>query len=76
MNLLLLNILLAVAWMMLTGEVSAGTFTAGLLVGYLLLWLTRPAWGETRYFSKLLLVIRFVLYFLKELLVAKPESSL
>jgi len=60
---------------MLTGEVSAGTFTAGLLVGYLLLWLTRPAWGETRYFSKLLLVIRFVLYFLKELLVANLKVA-
>ncbi len=75
MNLLLLNILLAVAWMMLTGEVSSGTFTAGLLVGYLLLWLTRPAWGETRYFSKLLPVIRFVLYFLKELLVANLKVA-
>jgi len=71
----LLNILLAVAWMMLLGEVSARTFTAGLFIGYLLLWLTRPVWGETRYFSKIPLVIRFVLYFLRELVVANLKVA-
>jgi len=71
----LLNILLAVAWMMLVGEVSAGTFTAGLLVGYLLLWLTRPGLGDTRYFSKVPLIISFVLYFLKELVIANLKVA-
>ncbi|MBF0585954.1 Na+/H+ antiporter subunit E [Prosthecochloris sp. N3] len=75
MNPFLFNILLAIAWMLLVGEVSASTFTAGLVVGYLLLWLSRAAWGETRYFSKIPLVVRFVLYFLKELLIANLKVA-
>ncbi len=75
MNLFLLNILLAIAWMLLAGRVSATTFIAGLIVGYLLLWLSRAVWGETRYFSKIPLVAMFVLYFLRELLVANLKVA-
>ncbi len=67
MNPFLFNILLAIAWMMMAGEVSAGTFAVGMVVGYLILWVSRSAWGETKYFTKIPLVIMFVLYFLKEL---------
>jgi multicomponent Na+:H+ antiporter subunit E len=69
-NPFLFNILLAIAWMLLVGDFTAGTFTLGMVVGYLILWLSRSAWRETKYFSKIPLVIKFVLYFLKELLVA------
>ncbi|ARM30078.1 Na+/H+ antiporter subunit E [Prosthecochloris sp. HL-130-GSB] len=75
MNPFLLNILLAVAWMLLVGEVSAGTFLTGLVVGYLILWLSRSAWGETRYFSKIPKVIMFVFYFLRELFVANLKVA-
>ncbi|HED30419.1 MAG TPA: Na+/H+ antiporter subunit E [Prosthecochloris aestuarii] len=75
MNPFLLNILLAVAWMLLVGEVSAGTFLTGLVVGYLILWLSRSAWGEARYFSKIPKVIMFVFYFLRELFVANLKVA-
>ncbi len=75
MNPFLFNILLAIAWMMLVGEITAGTFTAGMVVAYLILWFSRSAWGESRYFSKIPLVIMFVLYFLKELLIANLKVA-
>ena len=75
MNPFLINILLAIAWMLLAGEVSAFTFTSGLVVGYLLLWLSRSAWGESRYFTRIPLVAAFVLYFLKELIIANLKVA-
>ena len=75
MNPFLFNILLAIAWVMLAGEVSAGTFAVGMVVGYLILWFSRSVWGETNYFTKIPLVIRFVLYFLKELAIANLKVA-
>lgn len=75
MNLFLLNILLAIAWMLLAGSFDPVSFTTGMLVGYLILWLTRSAWGRTGYFRKIPLVVSFVLYFLKELLVANLKVA-
>lgn len=75
MNPFLFNILLAIAWMMLAGEVSAGTFAVGMVVGYLILWFSRSAWRKTSYFTKIPLVIRFVLYFLKELAIANLKVA-
>ena len=70
MNRLLFNILLAIAWMLLVGVFSAASFTAGMLVGYLILWVTRKAFPPTTYFSKIPLALSFVIFFLKELLLA------
>lgn len=75
MNPFFFNILLAIAWMMLVGEITAGTFVVGMVVGYLILWFSRSVWGETKYFSKIPLVIMFVLYFLKELLIANLKVA-
>ena len=75
MNPFLFNILLAIAWMLLAGEITAGTFAVGMVVGYLILWFSRSAWGESKYFSKIPLVIMFVLYFLKELLIANLKVA-
>lgn len=70
MNRFLFNILLAFAWMLLTGDSSAPSFISGLVVGYLILWMSRPAFGKDSYFSKIPQVAGFLLYFLKELIVA------
>ncbi|ANT64657.1 Na+/H+ antiporter subunit E [Prosthecochloris sp. CIB 2401] len=71
----LINILLGISWMLLVGEVSASTFLSGLVIGYALLWLSKPAWGETRYFEKLPRVITFIFYFLKELIIANMKVA-
>lgn len=75
MNPFLTNLLLAISWMLLVGEVSASTFSAGLMIGYALLWLSRSAWGEGRYFRKLPKVLGFFIYFLKELMIANLKVA-
>lgn len=70
MSQFLFNILLAFAWMLLTGESSSSGFISGMAVGYLILWMSRSAFGKDIYFSKIPRLIGFLLYFLKELILA------
>lgn len=67
---LLLNLLLALAWVALTGQLTPLNFGFGFAVGYLLLWLARRAAGESTYFKKVWLVIRFAGYFIWQLVLA------
>lgn len=75
MNHLLFNILLAMAWTLLAGEVTIPSFTVGLVIGYLLLWISRPALGGEAYFRKLPLVTRFLMFFMKELIIANLKVA-
>jgi multicomponent Na+:H+ antiporter subunit E len=61
---LVLNIFLALAWVALTGGLSAENFFAGFVIGYAVIWLTRDAIGAGGYVMKVPRVIRFALYFL------------
>jgi multicomponent Na+:H+ antiporter subunit E len=69
-NLFLLNIFLALGFSAVTGRLSLGGFIAGYVVGYLALWLSKPLYGETRYFERLPRVLILVTFFGKELLVS------
>jgi multicomponent Na+:H+ antiporter subunit E len=65
MNILAMNLLLALIWTFAWGEVSPPVFAMGFGLGYGVLAFLRPLLGETRYFSKLPRLIRltgFVLY--------------
>lgn len=64
---LLLNILLALVWALLTGVFEPGNLLMGFLVGYLALFLARRSLGPTAYFAKVPQVIRFTAYYLWEL---------
>jgi len=75
MNHLLYNILLAIAWTLLTGKATIPSFTAGLVIGYLLLWISRPALGGEAYFRKIPLVFMFMLFFIKELVIANLKVA-
>lgn len=66
----LLNILLAIAWVALTGEFNAGNFTIGFIIVYLLLTLTRPSSSAKAYTDRVRRIFSFSLYFLKELVVS------
>ena len=63
----LLNILLAIAWVALTGEYEAGNFAIGFVLGFLVLRLTQLTPASFRYVRRVRLVISFMAYFLKEL---------
>lgn len=70
MNQLLFNILLAIAWMLLTGDLQAETFLEGIIIGFIILWISKSALGGSKYFNKIPMAIKFILYFIKELIKA------
>lgn len=72
-----LNLLLAMAWLLLTGQFTPINFVFGLGLAYGLLWLfwravlsAQPQAEQPVYFRKVGQVISFVIFFVKELLVA------
>ena len=67
---LLLNLLLALAWMSLTGSFDPINFAAGFILGYLMLRLVQRSEDPKNYFQRATLVIRFAFFYLKELFIA------
>lgn len=61
------NLLLALAWLMLTGSFTPANLVLGFLFGYLLLWFGRPVIGPSRYFKKVRTVFSFAFFLLWEL---------
>lgn len=71
MELLIYNILISLLWALLVGRLSLGTLSIGFLLGYFALTLLYPSTGKKNsYFQKTMQLIRFVLFFTKELLVS------
>lgn len=71
MELLIYNILISLLWALLVGRLSLGTLSIGFLLGYFALTLLYPSAGKKNsYFQKTIQLIRFVLFFAKELLVS------
>lgn len=64
------HLLLALAWVALTGSYTAGGFFTGLLLGFLVLWIAGRRRGTTGYLARLRSVAGFVLFFLRELVLA------
>jgi multicomponent Na+:H+ antiporter subunit E len=67
MSFFLWNILLAVNWALLTGEFNLENLVAGFVIGFVLLWILRPSFGETPYFPKVRKAIVFFVSFLWQL---------
>ena len=67
---LLLNVLLALAWVALTGQLTPLNFGFGFAVGYLLLWLVGRNGPQVAYFRKVWQIIRFSAFFLWQLILA------
>jgi multicomponent Na+:H+ antiporter subunit E len=72
---LLMNLLLALSWIALTGEIGAGSFTVGFALGYMILWVMRPIGKPTDYFLKVRRTIGFVFFFLWELVKANLKVA-
>ena len=71
MNLLALNLLLALAWMMLTGSFTATSLLSGLVFSYMALWIAfnRKA-DHSSFFWKVPKVISFIGFFIYDLVKA------
>ncbi len=71
MNNLVVNLLLALAWVTLFGSFTLLTLSSGLLVGYLILWLLQPlTGGPSGYFLRVWYWIKLIVMFHYELIVS------
>lgn len=75
MTLLLLNLLLALAWVALTGEFTPLNLGIGFALGFMALWLTRRNGDQPGYVRKIGVVVSFALFFLWELLLANLRMA-
>jgi multicomponent Na+:H+ antiporter subunit E len=69
-DLFLLNLFLAIGFSAVVGQFNLSGFIAGFVVGYAALWLTKPLYRESRYFSRLPRALLLVGYFVKELFIS------
>lgn len=67
---LLANVLLALAWVALTGHFSAANLGVGFALGFAVLWLATRLGGPTRYFRQVREVVGFLLFVAWELVLA------
>jgi multicomponent Na+:H+ antiporter subunit E len=70
MTVFLLNLLLAITWRAATGIPGLANIFLGFVLGYLVLSWLKPLLGQTTYFERLPKGIRFVIFFLQELVLA------
>ncbi|RFC54019.1 Na+/H+ antiporter subunit E [Brumimicrobium aurantiacum] len=71
----LLNILLAIVWVFLTGTVNAGNFAFGIVLSFLVLWIISPREKTGKYFVIIPRIISFMFYFLYELIKANLQVA-
>jgi multicomponent Na+:H+ antiporter subunit E len=70
MNLFLLNLLLALAWAVVTGSFAMPNLAFGFALGFAALWLPRQLWGRSNYFVRVWRVAGLSLLFLYELVLS------
>lgn len=71
MQLFVANVLISMLWALLTGKVSVANLTIGFVLGYFALTLLYPREEKKNsYFRKTMQVVRFGLFFTKELVVS------
>jgi multicomponent Na+:H+ antiporter subunit E len=66
----LLNVLLALAWIGLTGQFTVSNFVVGFGLGFVLLWFSQRVVGRSVYFRKVPQIISFIGFFIWELILA------
>lgn len=75
MTMFLANIILALIWGAMSGEMTFSSFLLGYIVGYIILLLTQRFSGESRYFGKVWHSFLFIFFFLREMLVASVRVA-
>ncbi|MCA1802036.1 MAG: Na+/H+ antiporter subunit E [Rhodothermaceae bacterium] len=76
MTLLLLNFILAIVWIFITGEFTLGNIVFGFFLGYLVLVVVSPAIDEGRYVRKFWKVLFLIVYFIKELFISSIRVAI
>ncbi|HVL87723.1 MAG TPA: Na+/H+ antiporter subunit E [Candidatus Thermoplasmatota archaeon] len=76
MNPLLWNLILTMAWVLLTGNFSLPNLLLGLLIGYLIISFAQVTVGPVNYARKVLHAIAFAVLYLKEVLLANVQIAI
>ena len=69
------NILLALAWVAMTGSLTLSSLLTGFAIGYGALWLVQPLTGSSRYFRRVIAWARLIVMFLYELAVSSLQVA-
>lgn len=70
MSLFLLNLLLALGFMIVLESFTIKSLCFGFIIGYGALWLTRPLYADTRYFLRVVTLLRLAAFFIRALFVS------
>lgn len=73
---LALNTLLAIVWTLFVGEFSLREMALGVLLGFVILSLFPRALGTASYVRRVLAFVRFVLFFVREVVTANVQVAL
>lgn len=76
MTTFVINVMLALVWMIFIGEASPMNFLIGFGIGYTALWFAWRLGADRVYFLKSGQVINGLLYFIKELIVANVRVAI
>lgn len=76
MNGLLLNIILASAWIFLTGDLQFQNFIEGFIIGFVIIFISKNVTSTTTYLQKIPKIFGFILYFIYELIVANIKVTI
>src|SRR5690606_30519255 len=71
----LMNILLTLVWVALTGSYNPGNFVFGLLLSFLILWLMARKGKDTHYFLRVPKIIAFMFYYLFQMIRANLQVA-
>ena len=71
----LLNIMLTLTWVMLTGEFVFTNFVFGFVLSYGILWIIGHENGGRRYFTRVPAIISFIFFFIYEMLKANLQVA-
>lgn len=71
----LINILLTIVWVFLTGSPDFANFTFGFILSFLVLWIITPNTKNNKYFVGVPRIISFFFYFLYEMMVANIQVA-
>ena len=72
---LLMNLLLTLVWMALTGKFLLANFLFGFVLSFFILWIIARRSDNTRYFNRIPKIVSFIFFFLYELLKANLQVA-
>lgn len=76
MILFLVNVILAAFWAAISGEITLGRLLLGFLFGYMVLLVSRRAFGPTKYFTKIRRFVSLVVFLVYSLILASLRLTL